>query len=117
MIMLTLGTGIGGGLVLNGKPYRGAVGAAAKLGHIVIEHDGPSCQGVCTGRGHLEVLASGTAAGKAAREALGPNATGEDLVQQAEAGNGPAGTALAELDTGSAAGSDRSSTSSTPSSS
>ena len=97
MIMLTLGTGIGGGLVLNGKPYRGAVGAAAELGHIVIEHDGPACQGVCTGRGHLEVLASGTAAGKAARELLGPNATGPELVRQAEAGNGPAGEALAEL--------------------
>jgi glucokinase len=40
MVMLTLGTGIGGGLILDGKPYRGAVGAAAELGHVVIEHDG-----------------------------------------------------------------------------
>ncbi len=71
MVMLTLGTGIGGGLILDGKPYRGAVGAAAELGHIVVEHDGPPCQGVCTGRGHLESLASGTAGGKAARELLG----------------------------------------------
>ena len=40
MIMLTLGTGVGGGLILDGRPYRGALGAAAELGHIVIEHDG-----------------------------------------------------------------------------
>src|SRR5436190_5137886 len=44
MVMLTLGTGIGGGLILDGRPYRGAVGAAAELGHIVVQHDGPPCQ-------------------------------------------------------------------------
>ena len=60
--MLTLGTGIGGGLILDGRLYRGAVGAAAELGHIVLDVDGPPCQGACPGRGHLEGLASGTAA-------------------------------------------------------
>jgi glucokinase len=69
MVMLTLGTGVGGGLVLDGKLYRGAAGAAAELGHITIELDGPPCQGRCPGRGHLEVLASGTAADRYAREA------------------------------------------------
>jgi glucokinase len=97
MIMLTLGTGIGGGLILEGRPYRGSVGAAAELGHIVIQHDGPPCQGVCSGRGHLESLASGTAAGKAARELLGPNANAQDLVKQAEGGNEDAVGALAEI--------------------
>jgi len=68
MLMLTLGTGIGGGLILDGRLYRGAVGAAAELGHITIDVDGPPCQGACPGRGHLEALASGTAAdGVAAR--------------------------------------------------
>jgi glucokinase len=97
MVMLTLGTGIGGGLILDGKPYRGAVGAAAELGHMVIQHDGPTCQGVCAGRGHLEALASGTAAGKAARELFGEGATAHDLVRQAQAGNEAAVDALADI--------------------
>jgi glucokinase len=63
MVMLTLGTGVGGGLILDGRPYRGAIGAGAELGHMVIDLDGPPCQGSCTGRGHLETLASGRAAG------------------------------------------------------
>jgi glucokinase len=61
MVMLTLGTGVGGGLILNGKLYRGAVGAAGELGHITLDLDGPPCQGTCPGFGHLEALASGTA--------------------------------------------------------
>ena len=61
MVMLTLGTGIGGGLILDGRLYRGALGAAGELGHITLELDGPQCQGTCPGRGHLEALASGTA--------------------------------------------------------
>ncbi len=97
MVMLTLGTGIGGGLILDGRPYRGSVGAAAELGHIVIQHDGPPCQGVCTGRGHLEVLASGTAAGKVARELLGPEANAYDLVRKAQDGDVAAVEALAEI--------------------
>jgi glucokinase len=62
MVMLTLGTGIGGGLILDGRLYRGALGAAGELGHITLELDGPPCQGTCPGRGHLEALASGRAA-------------------------------------------------------
>jgi glucokinase len=62
MIMLTLGTGIGGGLILDGSLYRGAIGAAGELGHITLDLDGPPCQGTCPGQGHLEALASGTAA-------------------------------------------------------
>jgi glucokinase len=68
MVMLTLGTGIGGGLVLNGELYRGAIGAAAELGHMVIDVDGPRCQGFCPGYGHFEALASGQAAARAAGE-------------------------------------------------
>ncbi|HEY4280620.1 MAG TPA: ROK family protein [Conexibacter sp.] len=60
-VVLTLGTGIGGGLILNGKLYRGAIGAGAELGHMVIDVNGPPCQGNCPNRGCLEVLASGTA--------------------------------------------------------
>ena len=49
--MITVGTGIGGGLILGGEVYRGATGAGAELGHTVIEIDGPRCQGNCPGRG------------------------------------------------------------------
>ena len=68
-VMLTIGTGIGGGLILNGEVYRGATGAGAELGHTVIEVDGPRCQGNCPGRGCVETLASGTALGREGREA------------------------------------------------
>lgn len=60
-VVLTIGTGIGGGLILGGRLYRGAIGAGAELGHMVIERDGPRCQGNCPNNGCLEVLASGTA--------------------------------------------------------
>ncbi len=66
-VMLTIGTGIGGGLVLGGEVYRGASGAAAELGHMVIDLDGPPCQGHCQNNGCLEALASGTAIGQAGR--------------------------------------------------
>jgi len=66
-VVLTLGTGIGGGLILSNKLYRGAIGAGAELGHMVIEMDGPPCQGNCPNHGCLESLASGTAL---AREAV-----------------------------------------------
>jgi glucokinase len=68
MVMLTLGTGIGGGLILDGELYRGAQGAAGELGHITLDLDGPPCQGTCPGRGHLEALASGRAADRMAAE-------------------------------------------------
>jgi glucokinase len=87
MVMLTLGTGIGGGLILDGKPYRGSVGAAAELGHIVIEHDGRPCQGTCTGRGHLEAYTTGVAAGIAARAAFGPAVDAHRLVRLAREGD------------------------------
>jgi glucokinase len=68
-VMLTIGTGIGGGLILGGEVYRGSTGAGAELGHTVIEVDGPRCQGNCPGRGCVETLASGTALGREGRAA------------------------------------------------
>lgn len=65
--MLTIGTGIGGGLIIDGVLYQGAHGAAGELGHMVIDQNGPPCQGNCPSRGCLESLASGTAL---TREAL-----------------------------------------------
>jgi len=68
-VMLTIGTGIGGGLILGGELYRGATGAGAELGHVVIAMDGPRCQGNCPNRGCVETFASGTAIGREGRDA------------------------------------------------
>ncbi len=65
-LLLTLGTGIGGGIVVDGRLVRGALGAAGELGHVVVDQDGPPCSGDCPNRGCLEVYASGTALGRAA---------------------------------------------------
>jgi glucokinase len=97
MIMLTLGTGIGGGLILDGKPYRGSVGAGAELGHIVLKYDGPPCTGDCPGQGHFEALVSGTAADAVARSVFGTGATGRDLVRLARDGDERALDAMAGL--------------------
>jgi glucokinase len=61
VVMLTLGTGIGGGLVLGGKLQRGWIGAGGELGHMVIDMLCPPCQGACPNGGCLEVMASGSA--------------------------------------------------------
>lgn len=63
-VLLTVGTGIGSGVVANGALVRGATGAATELGHMVVDFDGPLCQGACTNRGCLEALASGSALGR-----------------------------------------------------
>jgi glucokinase len=68
-VMLTIGTGIGGGLIVDGRLYRGSTGAGAELGHTVIDADGPRCQGNCPNRGCVEALASGTALGREGRAA------------------------------------------------
>ncbi|HEX4804343.1 MAG TPA: ROK family protein [Conexibacter sp.] len=70
-VVLTIGTGIGGGLILGGAPYRGAIGAGAELGHITIDVDGPPCQGHCPNNGCLETMASGTALAREARRLAG----------------------------------------------
>jgi glucokinase len=59
LVHLTLGTGIGGGIIIDGQVYRGALGAAAELGHMVICENGPHCN--CGARGCLEAMVSGVA--------------------------------------------------------
>jgi glucokinase len=68
-VVLTIGTGIGGGVIADGRPYRGATGAGAELGHVVIDADGPPCQGSCPNRGCVEAMASGTALAREGRAA------------------------------------------------
>jgi len=69
MLMLTLGTGVGGGIISGGRPLRGASGAAAEIGHMIIDIDGPKCPANCPNHGCLEAYVAGPAMGAAARVA------------------------------------------------
>ena len=91
LVMLTLGTGVGGGIVLDGKLFRGW----AELGHLVVQEGGPPC--TCGGRGHVEVLASGHAADRRARELYGPDADADALIERARAGEPEATSALTAI--------------------
>ena len=71
VVGLTVGTGIGGGMVLGGRVYRGYIGAAGELGHMVVDLDGPKCQGQCPNHGCLEAVASGMAIGREGTVAAG----------------------------------------------
>jgi glucokinase len=82
MAMLTLGTGVGGGLVLNGKIWHGMKGMAGEFGHFTVEPEGHPCG--CGSRGCLEQYASATAVVRMAREVIA-------------AGNSPKLAQLAEL--------------------
>jgi glucokinase len=105
LVMFTVGTGVGGGLVLNGRLYRGATGTASEVGHTIIglnlEHGAPPHTGVFPQEGSLEMLASGTALDRLAEEAAreDPNSflgtrltrtggvTGHDVVDGAREGD------------------------------
>jgi glucokinase len=63
-VMVSLGTGIGGGLLVNGEVYRGSTGVGAELGHVVLQLHGPECPGDCPGKGCFEALVSGNAIGR-----------------------------------------------------
>jgi glucokinase len=75
LVLLTLGTGIGGGIVANGTLYLGAVGGAGELGHMTIDADGPDCG--CGNKGCLEMLASGRAV---SRDAIKQISQGEKSI-------------------------------------
>jgi glucokinase len=66
-VMVTLGTGVGGGVFLGGKLWRGSRGFGGEVGHMVIDLDGPPCP--CGGRGHLESFAARPAIIRDAKEA------------------------------------------------
>lgn len=110
-LMLTIGTGIGGGAVAGGRLIRGASGAATEPGHMTIDTDGPPCPGNCPGRGCLEAFVSGPALARMGREyaALAPDynlgrilaekgeLTGADVVQAARAGDPGAREAIERM--------------------
>lgn len=93
LVMLTLGTGVGGGIVLDDHLYRGW----AELGHVVVLAGGPPCQGNCHGHGHLEAVASGEAATRAAQALWGKDADAHLLVARAKDGAEDAVEALARI--------------------
>lgn len=87
LVMLTLGTGVGGGIVAGGEILRGADGLGAELGHMTVDADGPECPGSCPNRGCLEAFASGTALERDATE-LGREKPGSRLGEAAARGDG-----------------------------
>jgi glucokinase len=91
LLMLTLGTGVGGGIVVDGRLFSGW----AEIGHFVVQEGGREC--TCGGHGHLEVLASGSAADVAARTLYGEGADAHMLVGRAQDGDQPAREALARI--------------------
>jgi glucokinase len=68
LVMLTLGTGVGGGAVVDGTIFRGADGLGAELGHFSVSPDGPPCPGSCPSRGCVEAYCSGQALERDATE-------------------------------------------------
>jgi len=84
LCMLTLGTGVGNGIILNGKVWHGAAGMAGEAGHATIYPDGPACP--CGSNGCLELYASATAVVRAAHQRIAagtaPNLNGNDWTAQ-----------------------------------
>jgi glucokinase len=85
-ICVTLGTGIGGGFVIDGRPYRGAHGGAAEIGHMIVDPNGPPCG--CGRRGCWEQFASGLALERTALAELSDH-TDSALVQELHRGRVP----------------------------
>ena len=86
LVLLTLGTGIGGGIIIGGKVLHGFVGMAGELGHITVDPAGYPCN--CGNTGCLEKHASATAISSMARLlALGEDLTAEDVSKLALAGD------------------------------
>lgn len=84
VVMLTLGTGVGGSIVLDGKIFEGRKIGGSELGHMVIVEDGEVC--TCGRRGCLEAYASATALKKAAWKALGERMEPEEIFLRAQKG-------------------------------
>ncbi len=84
-VCLTLGTGVGAGIIIEGKIYRGADNASAEVGHIPINENGPRCK--CGGRACLESYIGNRSIEKLARRLFGRNISLEELGARAKAGN------------------------------
>jgi len=94
LVCVTLGTGIGTGIVMNGDVFAGALGSAGELGHIPVVPDGRPCG--CGKKGCLEKYAAGLGLDMTARELYGPGHTAADLFEQAGRGDAEAAARLDE---------------------
>jgi glucokinase len=111
VVMVSLGTGIGTGLFLDGRVYRGSTGLGAELGHSVLDLHGAECPSSCPGRGCFETLVSGNAIGREGlrvaaeqpdsalgrRLAAGREITGGIVTELAHSGDEAARAVLAEV--------------------
>jgi glucokinase len=97
LVMLTLGTGVGGGVVIDGRIFRGASGLGPELGHTTVDPDGPDCPGSCPNRGCLEALCSGTALEREATARAGERVKGKQVVEAARGGDAGAQELLDDL--------------------
>ncbi|WP_420642741.1 ROK family protein [Candidatus Leptofilum sp.] len=98
LLYVTVSTGVGGGWILGGRPYRGATGMAGEIGHTVVDPSGPLC--LCGKRGCVERLASGPYMAQDVAEARGlplAQVSGKLVAEWAEAGEE---TAVAILERG-----------------
>ena len=86
MVYLTISTGVGGGVVIDGRLYRGAGGNGGELGHVTVDCAGRLCRG-CGRRGCLEAYVSGTSIAERAQEAGMDGATAADVAAAARAGD------------------------------
>src|SRR3954464_6977830 len=92
LVMLTLGTGVGGGVIIDGTIFRGASGRGAELGHMVVDANGRKCPGrTCPNTGCIEAYCSGTALERASGR------KGREVVEAARAGDTEALEHLEEL--------------------
>ncbi|MDD9270984.1 ROK family protein [Paenibacillus sp. GCM10023248] len=85
LVYISIGIGIGAGIIIKGELYRGATGFAGEIGHISIQHDGPKCR--CGSLGCWELYASEHALLEQARRELGEPAQLDTLLARAEAGD------------------------------
>ena len=92
---VTISTGIGAGLVVDGRLLIGGAGLAGHLGHVVADHRGPPCG--CGRRGCLETLASGSALGRRGSEALGRPVSAPEVFAEAAAGHADASALLDDV--------------------
>lgn len=88
LVVLALGTGVGGGIILDGRLHRGHAGFGGELGHVPVNFDGRPC--ICGGRGCLKTYVSGTDIALIGSERLGRHVTAAEVFQQAGTGDAAA---------------------------
>ena len=95
LVMLALGTGVGGGIIVDGRLHRGHAGFGGELGHVPIDFDGPPC--ICGGRGCLKAYVSGTDIAVRAGERLGRPVSAAEVFRLAADGDPVADACVEEV--------------------